>query len=79
MQAAKVYVANEADGSVSIIVLQDSVRTTKINLSDGSGNIFLPHNVQTAPDGKSVWVTAEDSNKINQLIVIEPNTGRIVE
>lgn len=79
LQAAKVYVANEADGSVSIIVLQDSVRTTNINLSDGSGNIFLPHNVQTAPDGKSVWVTAEDSNKINQLIVIEPHTGRIKE
>lgn len=76
-QTAKVYVANEAGGSVSVIDLQDSLKTTSIDLSDSTGNVFLPHNVQTAPDGKSVWVTAEDSNRINQLIVIDPNTSTI--
>lgn len=76
-QMAKVYVANEGDGSISVIDLQDSLKTIDIDLTDSAGNIFLPHNVQVAPDGKSVWVTAEDSNKINQLIVIDPNTGTI--
>ena len=79
LQPAKVYVANEAGGSISVIDLQDSIRTTTIDLSDSAGNMFLPHNVQTAPDGKSVWATAEDSNKINQLIVIDPNTNTIKE
>lgn len=79
LQTAKVYIANEGEGSVSVIDLQDKLKTTIIDLSDSAGNVFLPHNVQTAPDGKSVWVTAEDNNKTNQLIVIDPNTGTIKE
>ncbi len=77
LQTAKVYVANEAGGSISIIDLKDSLKTTSIDLIDSSGNNFLPHNVQAAPDGKSVWVTAENSIKTNQLIVIDPNTDTI--
>jgi len=81
LPAAKVYVANEAGGSVSVIDLQDSLKTTSIDLSDSAGNMFMAHNVQAAPDGKSVWVAAAtmDSNKINQLIVIDPNAGTIKE
>lgn len=39
----------------------------------------MAHNVQVAPDGKSVWVTAipMDSTATNQLIVIDPNTNSI--
>lgn len=78
---AKVYVANEAGGSVSVIDLQDSLKTTSIDLSDSAGTMFMAHNVQVAPDGKSVWVAAAgmDSSKTNYLIVIDPNTGTIKE
>ena len=78
---AKVYVANEADGSVSVIDLQDSLKTISIDLSDSAGTIFMAHNVQVALDGKSVWVAAAgmDSSKTNYLIVIDPNTGTIKE
>ena len=79
LQPAKVYVANEEGGSVSVIDLQDSLKNTSIDISDNSGKMFMAHNVQVAPDGKSVWVTAVpmDSNGINQLVVIDPNTGTI--
>ena len=78
LQPAKVYVANEEGGSISVIDLQDSLKNTSINISD-SGKIFMAHNVQVAPHGKSVWVTAVpmDSNGINQLVVIDVNTGTI--
>ncbi|MBC7615600.1 MAG: hypothetical protein H7202_05990 [Pedobacter sp.] len=79
MQAVKVYVANEEGGSVSVIDLQDSLKNTSINISDSSGNMFMAHNVQVAPDGKSVWVTAVpmDSTGTNQLVVIDPNTETV--
>lgn len=75
---AKVYVANEEGGSVSVIDLQDSLKNTNIDISD-SGKMMMAHNVQVAPNGKSVWVTAVpmDSNGINQLVVIDVNTGSI--
>ena len=78
LQPAKVYVANEEGGSISVIDLQDSLKNTSIDISD-SGKMFMAHNVQVAPDGKSVWVTAVpmDSTGINQLIVIDPKTGTI--
>lgn len=78
---AKVYVANETGGSVSVIDLQDSLKTTSIDLSDSAGTMFMAHNVQVAPNGKSVWVAAAsmDSSKTNYLIVIDPNSGTIKE
>ena len=77
-QPAKVYVANEEGGIVSFIDLQDSLKNTSIDISD-SGKMMMAHNVQVAPDGKSVWVTAVpmDSTGINQLVVIDVNTGTI--
>lgn len=78
IQTTKVYVANEEGGSVSVIDLQDSLKSTSIDISD-SGKMFMAHNVQVAPDGKSVWVTAVpmDSTAINQLVVIDENSGTI--
>ncbi len=77
-QPAKVYVANEEGGSVSVIDLQDSLKNMNIEISD-SGKMFMAHNVQVAPNGKSVWVTAVpmDSTGTNQLVVIDANTGTI--
>ena len=78
MQPAKLYVANEEGSSVSIIDLQDSLKNTSIDISD-MGKMLMAHNVQVAPDGKTVWVTAVpmDTNGINQLVVIDANTGTI--
>ena len=75
---AKVYVANEEGSSVSVIDLQDSLKNTSIDISD-SGKMMMAHNIQVAPNGKTVWVTAVpmDSNGINQLVVIDVNTGTI--
>ena len=77
-QTAKVYVANEEGSSVSVIDLQDSLKNTSIDISDSS-KMMMAHNVQVAPNGKTVWVTAVpmDSNGINQLVVIDVNTGSI--
>ena len=76
-QTAKVYVANEEGSSVSVIDLQDSLKNTSIDISD-SGKM-MAHNVQVAPNGKSVWVTAVpmDSTAINELVVIDPSTNKI--
>ncbi|MEO5602806.1 MAG: hypothetical protein ABIR06_17935 [Cyclobacteriaceae bacterium] len=80
LQPSKLYVANEEGGSVSVIDLQDSLKNTSIDIKDSSDKMFMAHNVQVAPDGKSVWVTAVpmDSTGINQLVVIDPNTGTII-
>lgn len=79
LKLAKIYVANEEGGSVSVLDLQDSLKVISIDISGNSGEMFMAHNVQVAPNGKSVWVTAVpmDSNGINQLVVIDPNTGTI--
>ncbi len=78
-QLAKVYVANEEGGSVSVIDLQNSLKVTSIDISGNSGEMFMAHNVQVAPNGKSVWVTAVpmDSTGTNQLVVIDANTSAI--
>jgi len=69
LQPTKLYVTNEEVGSVSVIDLQDSLKNTSIDISDNSGKMLMAHNVQVAPDGKSVWVTGlpMDSNGIDQL------------
>lgn len=79
LQPAKVYVANEEGGSVSVIDLENSLKVTSIDISGNSGEMFMAHNVQVAPDGKTVWVTAVpmDSTGINQLVVIDASTGAI--
>ena len=79
LQQAKVYVANEEGGSVSVIDIQDHSKITSIDISGNSGEMLMAHNVQVAPNGKSVWVTAVpmDSNGVNQLVVIDPHTATI--
>lgn len=57
----KVYVAVEGDGFIAVIDPSSKKIVKKISLEinhDGKNLKFLPHNVQVAPDNKSVWVTA---------------------
>lgn len=79
LQLGKIYVANEGEGTVSVIDLQDNLKVTSIEISGNSGEMFMPHNVQVARNGKSVWVTAVsmDSKGIDELVVIDPNMDTI--
>lgn len=51
--ATKVYVALEDGSAVAVLDGKDLAVLKKIDLGQ-----FMAHNVQVAPDGKSVWVTA---------------------
>ena len=64
----KIYVAIEEVGEIAVISVKDRNVIKRIDLSSDIGGTkigFMPHNVQVAPDNKSVWVTANamDMNK----------------
>jgi len=57
----KLYVAVEGAGKVAVIdpVQKKTVRYIDLSLDhEGHVQMYTPHNIQVAPDGKSVWVTA---------------------
>lgn len=54
----KVYVALEGDGKVSVIDPKTNQVYGEIDLTKTDGSFYAAHNVQVAPGGKSVWVTA---------------------
>lgn len=91
----KLYVAVEGENRVAVLDSQTRSILGSIDLSEQAGDVihaFSPHNVQVAPDGKSVWVTANrahgeehEENGMNmgeeapdQVIVIDPRTDRII-
>lgn len=57
----KVYVATENGGTVDVIDTTSKSVVKKIDIApkdNASGSMYMAHNVQVAPDNKSVWVTA---------------------
>lgn len=87
----KVYVALEGDGMIGVINGDDYSIMKKIPLSTNETS-YQPHNVQVAPDGQSVWVTANvgmdgshgsehhtASTAQDQLFVIDPSTDEITK
>ena len=57
----KIYVAIEEAGEIAVISAKDRAVIKRIDLSSDIGGTkigFMPHNVQVAPDNKSVWGTA---------------------
>lgn len=59
----KAYVAIEGTGEIAVIDTASKTVIKKIDLTDHSHNThgsvsYMPHNVQVAPNGKSVWVAA---------------------
>lgn len=57
----KVYVAVEDDGVVAVVdpIKGNDIKNIDLSMDGHNGRInFMAHNVQVAPDGKSVWVTA---------------------
>lgn len=70
----KIYVAVEGDGDIAVISRADRRIIKRIPLQDGNAS-YMPHNVQVAPDGKSVWVTAnvmdgDMSHSFNPLLPV---------
>lgn len=62
----KIYVAVEGSGEIAVINSTTKQVLKKIDLSeDKNGSIvgYMPHNVQVAPNNKSVWVTANAMDK----------------
>ncbi len=66
----KVYVAVEGAGEVAVVSVKDKTIMKRIDLSAEIGGMkvdFMPHNIQVAPDNKSVWVTANVNDKVMKM------------
>ncbi|MBS1643878.1 MAG: YncE family protein [Bacteroidetes bacterium] len=73
-----VYVAEEESGSVSVIHSGTNEVVRSISISEpGTTMPLMPHNVQVAPNGKSVWVSAmaHHMGMVEQVVVLDPNRG----
>ncbi|MBI3204314.1 MAG: YncE family protein [Myxococcales bacterium] len=70
-----IFVADEDSGTISVIEEHANRVLTAIALPD----MYMPHNVQASPDGKSVWVAAPPmmAGHPDQAIVIDPQTLKI--
>ncbi len=89
----KVYVAEEGSGSVAVINVATNTVQATIPLAT-SETAFMAHNVQVAPDQRSVWVTANamagmdhsdmashgdsEPSAPDALIVLDPRTDTII-
>lgn len=80
-----IYVANEEAGTISVINAETREIIETIDLKDknvfGNDVMFMPHNVQVAPNGESVWVTGVpmEHGEEEQVIVIDPIKNKIKE
>ncbi len=66
----KVYVALEGSGEIAVIDAVTKKLFKKIDLSEiqnGKRIGYMPHNVQVAPDNKSVWVTTAATEKMRKM------------
>jgi YVTN family beta-propeller protein len=77
--AQKIYVANEDSGSISVI--DGETLSVSATISLGGADMPMPHNLQVAPDGASVWVTAAPMMEggEDKLLVLDPSVDEIVE
>lgn len=95
--AEKLYIALEEEGAIAVIDTKDNSLLGKIDLTYKKRDeiiTFAAHNVQVAPDGNSVWVTAnfmglggheeeeketEEKTVPDQVIVIDPKKDAIIK
>lgn len=92
----KIYVAVEESGDIAVLSVKDRIVMDRINLSSemrGRKINFYPHNVQVAPNNKTVWVTANaylmNANQSNmsgmnmtvgdEIVVIDPLADKIIK
>lgn len=72
----KIYVAAEDSGEVDVIDVAGRSVIAQVNLSEkqnGNPVMYMAHNVQVAPDGKSVWVTANAMSGEHTSLGSDPN------
>lgn len=72
----KVYVAIEEGNAIAVLDGHDLRTLKEIAVPN-----YMPHNVQVAPDGKSVWsanIAMEGMGMPDQLVQIDPATDEIV-
>lgn len=80
-----VFVANEEDGSVSVIDAVSLKEVKRIRLKSswiaGRKRVLMSHNIQVSPDNSEVWVTGvpEDHSDKEQVLVIDPVKMKIKE
>ncbi len=90
--SSRVFVADEAGGTISVLDHDSMTRIATVDLTevrDGAAMAFEPHNVQVAPDGRSVWVVAPavadaadphghgGAEPLEQAMVLDPETLEI--
>lgn len=62
----KIYIAVEGSGEIAVFDTRTRQIIKRIDLSEDKNGMavsYMPHNVQVAPDNKSVWVTANAEDK----------------
>lgn len=66
----KVYVANEEDGTVSVLDGKNLDEIRKVDVSD-KGQMYMIHNIQVAPNGESVWLTGTPPDEgIDEMVIV---------
>lgn len=76
----KVYVANETSENITVIDAATNDVLKFIDIRDGSGNMRMVHNIQSSPDGKTIWGTVNSmTGAMDKLVVIDPLTDEIVK
>lgn len=77
---AKVFVAVEDGECIAVINATTNELINSIQLNDGSGNMMMAHNVQAAPDGKTIWATVNPMTpgSTDFLAVIDPFTEKVI-
>jgi len=71
-------VANESSENITIIDATNNQFAKVIKVTDGSGDMLMTHNIQAAPDGKTVWATVNSMGAgMDKVIVIDPLTDEI--
>ncbi|MEK7253763.1 MAG: YncE family protein [Bacteroidota bacterium] len=82
---ALVFVANEEAGTISVLDAIDFTKLKDIDLAEPGDEPPLIHNVQVAPDGKTVWATTlpggghVHGEALEHLVVIDPVSWKIKE
>ena len=73
----RIFVADEDSGDVSVVEEGSNKLIGAIALPD-DGAMYMPHNVQVAPDGQSVWVSAPPmSTGDDKVFVIDPSNNQV--
>jgi YVTN family beta-propeller protein len=79
-ETGKIYVANEHAGTISVIDAATNKVLKTININEGNSNDLMAHNVQVAPNGKTVWVTGVPMDHITdeKMVIIDAVADTVI-